>query len=262
MSAIILDDDIVHYEVLGRGRPIVFLHGWVGSWRYWIPSMQAASVSFRAYALDMWGFGDSAKNTSRYLLSQQLNLLKSFLNKLGIGKVALVGHGLGAIVALLFSEENPQYVDRVMAVAVPLDLNQINPRMIQNSPEALANWLLGSTPDSEAARNEAPKADQDAIYHSLRHLDKANIAELPSRLSLPCLLVHGQNDQAISVVGNDQAAQLPAHFHFLRFDNAGHFPMLDMPNKFNRLMTDFMALSGGESPRKLDLKEEWKRRVR
>ncbi|MBC8507178.1 MAG: alpha/beta hydrolase [Chloroflexi bacterium] len=262
MSAIILEEDIVHYEVLGRGRPIIFLHGWVGSWRYWIPSMQAASVSYRAYAIDMWGFGDSAKNTSRYLLSQQLNLLKSFLNKLGIGKVAIVGHGLGAIVALLFAEENPQYVDRVMAVGVPLDLTQINPRMFQSSPEDLANWLLGSTPDSEAARIEAPKADQDAIYHSLRHLDKANIKELPLRLSIPCLLVHGQNDPAIGIGENNRTANLPLHFHFIPFESAGHFPMLDTPNKFNRLMTDFMALSSGESPRKLALKEEWKRRVR
>ena len=61
MSVIILQDEIVHYEVLGRGRPVVFLHGWVGSWRYWIPAMQAASISYRTYALDLWGFGDSAK---------------------------------------------------------------------------------------------------------------------------------------------------------------------------------------------------------
>ena len=67
MSAIILQDEIVHYEVLGRGRPLIFIHGWVGSWRYWIPSMQAASVSFRAYALDLWGFGDSAKEPEKYL---------------------------------------------------------------------------------------------------------------------------------------------------------------------------------------------------
>ncbi|MCK7519753.1 MAG: hypothetical protein MZV64_19525 [Ignavibacteriales bacterium] len=32
---------IVHYEVLGRGRPVIFLHGWVGSWKYWIASMQS-----------------------------------------------------------------------------------------------------------------------------------------------------------------------------------------------------------------------------
>jgi len=262
MSAIILEDDMVHYEVLGRGRPIIFLHGWVGSWRYWIPTMQAASVSFRAYAIDMWGFGDSAKNTSRYLLSQQLNLLKGFLNKLGIGKIAIVGHGLGALVALLFAEENPHYVDRVMAVGVPLDLDQINPRMSQSSPADLANWLLGSTPDTEAARIEAPKADQDAIFHSLRHLGKANISELPMRISNPCLLVHGQNDPAISIAEDDRTASLPSHFHFITFENAGHFPMLNTPNKFNRLMTDFMALTSGESPRELALKEEWKRRVR
>ena len=42
MSVVLLDQQVVHYEVLGRGRPLIFLHGWVGSWRYWIPVMQAA----------------------------------------------------------------------------------------------------------------------------------------------------------------------------------------------------------------------------
>ena len=42
MSVVLLNQEIVHYEVLGRGRPLILLHGWVGSWRYWIPVMQAA----------------------------------------------------------------------------------------------------------------------------------------------------------------------------------------------------------------------------
>jgi len=96
MSVVILQDEIVHYEVLGRGKPLIFLHGWVGSWRYWIPSMQAASMSFRTYALDLWGFGDSAKVPNYYSLDQQVNLLDKFLQEMGIGKVALIGHGLGA----------------------------------------------------------------------------------------------------------------------------------------------------------------------
>jgi pimeloyl-ACP methyl ester carboxylesterase len=48
MSAILLDDKIVHYEVLGRRRPIIFLHSLVGSWRDWVPAMQIAAKSFRA----------------------------------------------------------------------------------------------------------------------------------------------------------------------------------------------------------------------
>ena len=79
MSAVILQNEIVHYEVLGRGRPIIFLHGWVGSWRYWIPAMQAASISFRTYALDLWGFGDSAKNPYYYAIENQTELLDQFL---------------------------------------------------------------------------------------------------------------------------------------------------------------------------------------
>jgi len=52
MSVLYFQNEIVHYEALGRGRPLLFLHGWVGSWRYWMPTMQSASISFRTYALD------------------------------------------------------------------------------------------------------------------------------------------------------------------------------------------------------------------
>ena len=66
MSAIILDGSMVHYEALGRGRPIVFLHDWLGSWRYWINAMQAASTSYRAYAVGLFVFGDSTRDPLRY----------------------------------------------------------------------------------------------------------------------------------------------------------------------------------------------------
>src|SRR3989337_1371311 len=102
MSAIILDGSIIHYEALGRGRPIVFLHGWVGSWRYWISAMQVASTSFRAYALDLFGFGDPAHLPVNYTLDQQALLLDNFLAEMGIGKIAIVGHGLGALVGFSF----------------------------------------------------------------------------------------------------------------------------------------------------------------
>jgi len=120
MSVVILQDQIVHYEVLGRGKPLIFLHGWVGSWRYWIPTMQAASISFRTYAVDLWGFGDSAKVTNYYTLEQQVNLLDTFLQEMGIGKIALIGHGLGAVVALEFTLRFPDQVDRLMLTGLPV----------------------------------------------------------------------------------------------------------------------------------------------
>ncbi len=45
MSVIFIDGQLAHYEVIGRGTPVLFLHGWVGSWRYWVPTMQVVSTN-------------------------------------------------------------------------------------------------------------------------------------------------------------------------------------------------------------------------
>src|SRR5207244_10280322 len=105
MSAITIENDLVHYEVLGRGRPVIFVHGWLGSWRYWIPTMQALSSEYRTYALDLWGYGDSAKAGSRYGLEAQADLLARFMEQLGILKAAFVGHALGGAVLLHFARQ-------------------------------------------------------------------------------------------------------------------------------------------------------------
>ncbi len=262
MSAVLLDSEILHYEVLGRGRPIIFLHGWVGSWRYWIPTMQAVSISFRTYALDLWGFGDSAKAPDRYSLDQQVMLLERFMEEMGIGRVALVGHGLGAVVALLFTCRNPDMAERLMAVSCPLDESMVNARLRSAPPAELADWLLGRSAISEAARVDAPKADPRAIQVSLANLPAAGLGAVTVSLPTACLLVHGQNDPAIEMPHFERIASLPEGTHQVIFDQSGHFPMLDEGSKFNRLLADFLALFSGESPRQLQLKEEWKRRVR
>jgi pimeloyl-ACP methyl ester carboxylesterase len=262
MSAVILREEIYHYEVLGRGRPIVFLHDWVGSWRYWIPVMQAASVSFRAYALDCFGFGDSGKNPSYYTIEEQVSVLQDFLDELGMGKIALVGHGLGASMALLYAHRRPQQVDRMMVVGLPHDSLAINPRLRASTPAELADWLLGRSPAGEAAAAEAAKADPQAISLSLQSLPALNTSEILARLAAPCLIVHGQNDAAVAPPNGEQIAALPELAHTILFETSGHFPMLDEPSKFNRLLNDFLSLASGETPRHLQLKEEWKRRVR
>jgi pimeloyl-ACP methyl ester carboxylesterase len=262
MSAILLDRDLIHYEVLGRGRPIVFLHGWIGSWRYWVPAMQAASISYRAYALDLWGFGDSAKNERRYTLDQQIHLLEGFLQELGIGRVALIGHGLGALVALMYAVNHQEIVDRVMAISYPMESENINPRLYSLSPNALAEWLLVKTALSEPARVDAMKTDPQAISTSLKYISGLSFCQLWGESSTACLLVNGQNDPAITTPSLDGESKLPQQTHRILFEESGHFPMLDENSKFNRLMVDFLSLSSGESPRDLQLKEEWKRRVR
>jgi 3-oxoadipate enol-lactonase len=262
MSVVILKQELVHYEVLGRGRPLILLHGWVGSWRYWVPAMQAASVSYRAYAVDLWGFGDSSKNPGFFNLDQQCELLDAFLENMGIGRVALLGHGLGGMIALQCAKRNPQVIDRVMAVSCPMEENMVNNRLRSSTPAELVDWLLGRSSLMEPVRTDAPKADPAAIQSSFSNLPAGQLRNTWRQLNTASLFVYGQNDPAIECPRSEHLADLPEAAHVVMFEQSGHFPMLDESSKFNRLMIDFLSLPSGESPRQLQLKEEWKRRVR
>ncbi|MFQ3535393.1 MAG: alpha/beta hydrolase [Aggregatilineales bacterium] len=120
MSAITIENDLVHYEALGRGRPVILVHGWLGSWRYWVPTMQHLSGKYRAYALDLWGFGDSGKDITKYAVRDQVNMLFKFFENMGIRKAVLVGHSLGAAVCLNFARQYPEFTHRLFLISPPL----------------------------------------------------------------------------------------------------------------------------------------------
>lgn len=266
MSVVLLNESMVHYEVLGRGRPVIFLHGWVGSWRYWISSMQAASTSFRAYALDLWGFGGTShqtRNPEMYSLSNQTALLNSFLNEMGIGKIALVGHGWGALVGLEFTVRHPDLVDRVMVTNCPIDIGSVDSRLFNEPLDSLVNNFASNLPaGSDAALSEARNTDPAAISASLNGVLAGDLFDKVNRQHTPCLMVNSAQDDLVKPPALNQLAMLSDLGHHIILDESGHFPMLDSVAKFNRLLTDFLALDSGLSMRELNLKEEWKRRVR
>ena len=222
--------------------------------------MQVASTSYRAYAIDLWGFGDTAHNTSNYSLDHQALLIDRFLEEMGIGKVAIVGHGFGALVGMNFAVNFSHSVDRVMAISCPVNYESVNTRFQTSSAPDLAGWLLNGTPEAAAVLADASKSDHQAVAASLARLQTENIYDSFRALSIPSLLVYGENDQAITIP--DESMSTSTMIHQITLEESGHFPMLDEAMVFNRLLTDFLALDSGASPAELQLKEEWKRRVR
>jgi pimeloyl-ACP methyl ester carboxylesterase len=222
--------------------------------------MQVTSTSYRAYALDLWGFGETAHNILSYSLEQQATLIDRFLNEMGIGKIALVGHGLGALVGMTFATRFRQSVDRVMAVSCPLDYQSVNPRLRTASPAELNEWLASRTPEATTALADTSKVDGQAIAASMVGLQANNIFSNFRALNIPTLLVYGDKDPAITTPDGEYS--LSTMTHQVELEGSGHFPMIDETSKFNRLLTDFLALDSGLSPRELQMKEEWRRRVR
>lgn len=263
MSAIILDDGLVHYEVLGRGKPLIFLHGWLGSWRYWMPTMDNLSDRFRTYAFDMWGFGDSDRNPERYTLDKYVTQLYHFMEELGVTKACLVGHSMGAAVALLFAEQFPERVDRIMAVSMPLAANTVSKRLIASGGSSLLDRMLGrrAVADYPEIELEATKADPNAVLGTARSLDTFDLrAALTELDSLPMLLVHGHKDPFITPLNTEDLRDFDGNVRPINLTDSGHFPMLDEANKFQRLLRDFLD-ARPEDLGALVLKEEWRRRM-
>jgi pimeloyl-ACP methyl ester carboxylesterase len=173
MSAITVDDELVHYEVLGRGKPVILVHGWLGSWRYWVPTMQQLAMKYRCYALDLWGFGDSGKDPTRYTFDKQIDLLDRFIERMGIPKVVLVGHGLGASIVARFAakSDTAEKVHRMLLVCPPL---------IDFAPSEGYRALTTNTAVTVARRGDLPMSIAEAQAQYLAQQDAKREAQTPT----------------------------------------------------------------------------------
>jgi pimeloyl-ACP methyl ester carboxylesterase len=262
MSALVLDGAVVHYEYFGRGRPLMFIHGWLGSWRYWLPTMDALSEEYRVYAFDLWGFGDSDKSKHEYSVDSYVRLLHSFVLELGVfGAIPLVGHALGAVVAVLFAKEHPDIVDRVMAVSLPLQGAAVNRRVLSGGG-SLLDRVLGRSPTAgyEDVEQESQRTAPGAVDQSVQSVMDLNLQPSLESIGRPLLILQGEHDTVVAPMDPSRFDGASNSMRFLVMPGARHFPMLDQSSQFNRLLLDFLRSEHDLS--NLDLKDEWQRRIR
>lgn len=261
MSAIILESSLVHYEALGRGKPLLFLHDWLGSWRYWVPTMVDMSSSYRAYALDFWGFGDSDKVTGRYSVAGYVGQVELFMDQMGIGKVPIIGHGLGGVVGVHFALSHPDRVEQLMMVNAPLSSSDIARSLSGFSGgDNPAKVILGRKLKAyEEVDMEASKTDANAVVQSVKSAMNQNLFDTIEDLDLPIMLICGREDPIIQVPEDDMLEDLNYNVFPFFFD-AAHYPMLEETSKFNRLLRDFLIHKDNWDD--IEVKDEWKRRMR
>jgi pimeloyl-ACP methyl ester carboxylesterase len=273
VSAIYLDNRLLHYELVGRrGQPTLFLHSWLGSWRYWLPTMDHISERYRAYALDFWGFGESDRRDSLFSLGEYSELLLAFMDNLGLQQVSLVGHGLGGMVAIRAAAEHPERFAKVMAVTTPFHGAQLQSVV---KPGALSRIFGRSNPSNVWSRlvrqlnvdypqvlneiiEDTESLSENVVQRVIATVLEADLRADLARLEVPLLAVFGEKD---AIVNADQARHLREDHSVLqqviRLPKSSHFPFLDQPNVFNRLLMDYQASAGSE----VEIKTEWRRRV-
>jgi pimeloyl-ACP methyl ester carboxylesterase len=263
MSGIFIDGSLIHYEIFGRGKPIIFVHGWLGSWRYWVPVMDDLARDHRTYALDLWGFGDSDKTRELYEIDAYVDLLISFMDELGIMRAPLVTHTLGAAIAVRLASCYPDRVSRVLAASLPLSADAINRKLLTAGPnEALARLFWHRQRPYPEVEMGLAKAAENAIALSIQSVAQLNLRTILDEVDAPLLTVYGERDTVIDPAQADEMEEDIYAARAIVLEKAAHFSMLDQTAKFVRLLRDFMDINTPDELQQLAVKEEWRRRTR
>jgi pimeloyl-ACP methyl ester carboxylesterase len=274
VSAIYLDNRLVHYEVFGRGQPIIFLHSWVGSWRYWVSTMDMVAERYRAYALDFWGFGESEREQGEFTIESYCHMLLAFMDQIGLKQAHLVGHGLGGMVAIRAAHAYPDRFLRVVTVSTPLQghvLREfIKPGTLSrllghNNPANIWSKLVSQIPIDDAEVQQELQEDtknlQPAVVQSVQDSMLATdlLRELEELANTPLLAIYGEKDTLVPSEHADPHFQRNnrPHQQSIVLPRANHFPFLEHSSTFGRLLLDFLVSEG--TP--VGIKEQWRRRV-
>lgn len=259
MSSIVTDQGIVHYEAYGRGQPVILLHGWLGSWGYWLGTMETLKDHFRCYALDFWGFGDSGKRRERYLVSDFVNLVDEFMERLGIESAPIIGHSMGGTVALSLALNKPQRVRKVIVVGSPIAGNSLNiflklagrpwiayavwhlPTALKLgikifSPQIARDWRVWY----DMITRDLSSTTLEAFFTSIASLQRTDLRPHLQKITVPTLGIYGQRDNIVAPQQAKLIAERMVCSQVSIMRGSKHFPMLDEPQTFNRSLADFL----------------------
>lgn len=262
----------VSYLEAGDGPLLLLIHGMAGTARNWDAVIEPLALGSTVIAPDFPGHGDSEPGGGDYSLGSLASGLRDLMISLGHERATLVGHSLGGGVALQFTYQFPEMVERLVLVssgglgpevgailrAAALPGADLFLRATA-APGAVAGGFLsgavaklGLRPNADLAevgRAYASLADADrrkaflSTLHAVVDTDGQRVAAL-DRLylaeDLPILIIWGERDPIIPV-GHGRAAhaQLPGS-RLEVFPDAGHIPMMECPGRFAAVLQRFL----------------------
>lgn len=248
------------------GHPVLLLHGWPTSahlWREVMPRLGGA----RAIALDLPGFGASAKPDASYSFRFFDRAIDGVLDALGVGALDLVVHDLGGPVGLHWAAQHPQRITRLgllntivypqlsWAVIAFMLMNKLpGVKQALTSPRGLA-WAMQFGVARKLSADElapylAPFADRDARV-ALRRAAGGNlhprgmveIEQYIQQLTIPVRVIYGDRDPILPEVGKTFARvkrDVP-HAEVTVLRGAKHFIQEDRPREVGDLLGSFLA---------------------
>jgi pimeloyl-ACP methyl ester carboxylesterase len=258
---------------VGSGPALLLLHGLGCDHTTWLPVIATLSRRFTVIAPDLLGHGRSAKPRADYSLGGYANGMRDLLTVLGIDKVTVVGHSFGGGVAMQFAYQFPERTERMVLVApgglgpevtaairavtlpgfhqamglltlpVVRHFTQTTLRTLAASGVPRARDLdevaeiVGSfrDPQARAAIRHVVSAVVDWRGQIVTMVDRAYLTQ-----AMPMCVIWGTDDSVIPVRHAGIVAELAPGATVEVIPNAGHFPHKDHPQRFVKLLEEFV----------------------
>ena len=253
----------LYFEDRGTGTPIVFLHGVLHSLRFFEPQLTGLVDEYRTIAFDFRGHGRSEKTELGHTVPQYARDLRSFLEERDLEDAVVVGWSMGAFVSWDYVAQFG--TDRVRGL-VDVDIEATRYRW-QDYDFGLVRLeelraLLELTQSDQAGLidrfAEQVFADPTAETRSLQYDEISRVpspiksailfdthtrdyrAVLPG-IDVPMLVCAGVAETRGSVEAVRHVADLVPDARVERFEESGHCPPYEEPERFNRVLSDFVS---------------------
>ncbi|MDX1995120.1 MAG: alpha/beta hydrolase [bacterium] len=259
MPTLVTEQGIVHYEAYGRGRPVLLLHGWLGSWALWRSTIESLSKEFRTYAIDFFGFGESFDRNANFSVSNYVESVNQFMERQGIVKAALVGHSMGGTVSLAAAVRYPDRVVKTTVIGSPIQGTSLNlllklsgykgfASIVWTAPGLFKLFLRGYSHfmarDGKQLGNmivnDVSKINVDSFFQSIGTLRDTDLRGQINILQMPVMGIYGKNDIIVNPNQSKVLKDAIPHSKIAWFEDSGHFPMMDEPERFHATLRDFL----------------------
>lgn len=259
----------VHYQEAGdpRAPALVLIHGFASSTLVWSKVfLRFAEAGYRVIALDMLGYGYSAKpRNGEYTIPGQAKLLIRVLDALSIPRAILVGSSYGGAVAATCALDYPDRVERLVLVGTvsnnrplefklmrvfssPLFGDVVSPLLI--SSRRLLRRRMKRVYDRHAWVMDERRVDarhlplraagtHRAIIRTVRGWDAERISRDAHLIGQPTLLLWGENDREIPLADGERLHEEISGSRFIVFLNCGHLPHEEYPEAFTEVVSRF-----------------------
>ena len=252
------------YDDSGKGRPVVLIHGVCMSRRFFERTTAALAERFRVVNVDLRGHGESPACEGGHTVAQYAQDVKHLLDTLELEGAVLVGWSMGTFVTwdLLRQFGCEGIAGHVNVSQGPTDLAKEGWELAGFSLEALFEALAAIQDDFQGFAGELiplmfmhePTAEEHALLLSeiLRVganagtcilLDQTlqDYRELVTSYALPTLLTWGADEKFVAAANGPWLEAAQSDAELVVFEQSGHCPMWEEPERFNQVVGDWIA---------------------